>query len=106
MAFPLRQSPGVGPQKLTKCWTILFACSATPGSHTLSCIWVPQENGIFDAIEKQYLRSFIFAIYLVRVKKTFASMSCQCKLFKDPEDPNKYVAWIRYILFVSTYDIH
>ncbi|KAI0256862.1 HORMA domain-containing protein, partial [Lactifluus subvellereus] len=31
------------------------------------------ENGIFDAIEKQYLRSFIFAIYL------------------DPEDPNNIV---------------
>ena len=25
-----------------------------------------QEHGIFDAIEKQYLRSLIFAIYLVR----------------------------------------
>lgn len=24
-----------------------------------------QESGIFDALEKQYLRSFIFAIYLV-----------------------------------------
>ncbi|KAF8274863.1 HORMA domain-containing protein [Lactarius quietus] len=31
------------------------------------------ENGIFDAIEKQYLRSFIFAIYL------------------DPEDPNNII---------------
>ncbi|KAH9996849.1 HORMA domain-containing protein [Russula vinacea] len=31
------------------------------------------ENGIFDAIEKQYLRSFIFAVYL------------------DPEDPNNIV---------------
>lgn len=27
---------------------------------------VSQENGIFDALEKGYLRSFIFAIYLVR----------------------------------------
>lgn len=43
----------------------------------LSYIWIPQENGIFDAIEKHYLRSFIFAIYLVRVKRTFAPMSRQ-----------------------------
>lgn len=28
---------------------------------------VVQENGIFDALQKQYLRSFIFAIYLVRL---------------------------------------
>ena len=32
-----------------------------------------QEKGIFDAIERQYLKSFIFAIYL------------------DQEDPNKCV---------------
>ncbi|KAH9043071.1 HORMA-domain-containing protein [Lactarius pseudohatsudake] len=36
------------------------------------------ENGIFDAIEKQYLRSFIFAIYLHI-------------LFEDPEDPNNII---------------
>jgi hypothetical protein len=35
--------------------------------------WYQKENGIFDAIEKQYLRSFIFAIYLVRVRKTLCS---------------------------------
>ena len=70
MAFPLRQSPVAGLRRLTNYWTILFACSTTPGLHILSCIWIPQENGIFDAIEKQYLRSFIFAIYLVRVMKT------------------------------------
>jgi hypothetical protein len=34
---------------------------------------VPKENGIFDAIKKQYLRSFIFAIYLVRARKTLCS---------------------------------
>lgn len=31
-----------------------------------------QEQGIFDALQKQYLRSFIFAIYLVRI--------CQCEV--------------------------
>ena len=40
--------------------------------HSLTCL-VPKENGIFDAIERQYLRSFIFAIYLVRVRKTLCS---------------------------------
>ena len=29
----------------------------------IKIVW--QENGIFDALQKQYLRSFIFAIYLV-----------------------------------------
>jgi hypothetical protein len=35
-------------------------------SETLAFILtVYQEYGIFDALQKQYLRSFIFAIYLV-----------------------------------------
>jgi meiosis-specific protein len=37
--------------------------------HSLTFL-VLKENGIFDAIEKQYLRSFIFAIYLVRISET------------------------------------
>ena len=80
MAFPLRQLLGVGLRRLTNCWTTLFACSITPRLYVFSCLWVPQENGIFDAIEKHYLRSFIFAIYLVRVEKTFAPMSRQHKI--------------------------
>ena len=35
--------------------------------HCISASWLSsQEKGIFDAMEKQYLKSFIFAIYLVR----------------------------------------
>ncbi len=34
-------------------------------SSTEASFFLLQEYGIFDALQKQYLRSFIFAIYLV-----------------------------------------
>jgi hypothetical protein len=84
MAFPLRLSPGVGLRRLTSCWTILFACSVSLRSYMLSRIWVSKENGIFDAIEKQYLRSFIFAIYLVRIAKTLRSYESPTQTSQGP----------------------
>jgi len=47
-----------------------------------------EENGIFDALEKRFLRSFIFGIYLVcfpfRWKVLILIAPPQ-----DPKDPNK-----------------
>ena len=48
-----------------------------------------QEFGIFDALEKQYLRSFIFGIYLVSGNAILNLGLLNPLLFKDPNDPNK-----------------
>jgi len=45
-----------------------------------------KEYGIFDALEKRYLRSFIFAVYLVCT--SFIHLSVLTR-FQDNKDPNK-----------------
>lgn len=48
----------------------------------------PQEHGIFDALGKQYLRSFIFAIYLVRSTPHWQVFFTNSDP-QDSKDPNK-----------------
>lgn len=50
-----------------------------------------KEVGIFDALEKQYLRSFIFAVYLVRgILEIFAPIQTKILTpFQDEADPEK-----------------
>ena len=49
--------------------------------------FLPQEYGIFDALQRQYLRSFIFAIYLVGY--FYDVLDSFDPLFQDSKDPNK-----------------
>lgn len=57
-----RQSRRAGLKRETNCWNIWCVSDFCLG---LSVDVIIQEEGIFDALEKQYLRSFIFAVYLV-----------------------------------------
>lgn len=56
--------------KVTRFWTIWYAYKPPYGVFAAYSHMSYQERGIFEAIEKQYLRRFIFAIYLVSSSRT------------------------------------
>lgn len=54
------------------------------------------QDGICDALEKQYLRSFVFAIYLVSVfiiSAVIYRRTGMISFLQDQNDPNKSVCF-------------
>lgn len=50
----------------------LLNCLVLTRDPFLILLTFPQERGIFDALEREYLKSFVFAIYLVSYKSQTA----------------------------------